>query len=54
VITFVLVMVGIVLPVVVLVASIISARAGVADRNAAQRQLRAAYRAAGVTPPSGL
>lgn len=53
-VTFVLIMVGIVLPALIVAASVVSARGAVRDRNAAQRALRGAYVAAGVEPPSGL
>lgn len=53
-IAFVLILVGIVLPALVVTASVVSARSSVRDRNASHRALRGAYLAAGREPPSGL
>jgi hypothetical protein len=54
VITFVLIMVGVVLPLLVLGTAIWSGREAVRDRNAAHRNLRGSYNLAGVKPPDGL
>ena len=51
---FVLIMLGLLFFGGLPAACVMSARAGIHDRNAAHRQLRAAYHLAGQTPPDGL